>query len=324
MKALVVTNMYPTDAEPSFGSFVRDQVESVRRLDVEVEVLAFDGRGDWRAYGDAARGVRRLVSQGDFDVVHAHYGLTGVVALGQRTVPAVVTFHGSDTNLRWQAWVSWLVARLATPIFVSREGANRLGCARAAIIPAGVDTSLFRPRPAAQARAALGWSLEGRYVLLPGSRANPRKGSRLFDAVVREVRRRVPDVTAVSLEGYTRDAAVDVMNAVDVTLLTSNSEGSPVSIKESLACMTPVVSVPVGDLPELLADLPGCAVAPRDPVALADAVVGALDLGGDPELRQRAETYSLERVAARVVELYGSVRRNGPGSRPTKEPCTRY
>ena len=327
MKVLAVTNMYPTPSEPWFGSFVKDQIETLRELGVSVDVFHFDGRRDWRAYATAASIVRRLVSESDFDLLHAHYGLTGVVALGQRKVPTVVTFHGSDTGyVRWQAWVSWFVARLATPVFVSTDGARRLGCANAAVISAGVDTDLFRPRPAAEARAALGWSTEGRYVLLPGSRANPRKGSRLFDPVVREVRRRVPNVTPVSLEGFTRDEAVNVMNAVDVTLMTSDFEGSPVSIKESLACMTPVVSVRVGDLPELLAGLPGCAVVPRNPVALADAVLTAFECGRDPTLRRRAEHIHYDaqplvfwrcmdrRAGTETVELWSGNRQHRPAS----------
>lgn len=308
MRVLTVTNMYPTEAEPWFGSFVKDQIEAVRRLNVAVDVLNFDGRRDWRAYASAARSVRKLTATGDFDLVHAHYGLTGAVALGQRSVPTVVTFHGSDTGyVRWQAWLSWFVARLVTPVFVSKDGARRLGCANAAVIPAGVDVDFFQPQPKPDARAALGWPEQGRYVLLPGSRGDPRKGAHLFDAVVREVRRRVPDVTPVSLEGFTRDQVAVVMNAVDVTVMTSEFEGSPVSIKESLACMTPVVSVPVGDLPELLADLPGCAIAPREPVSLAEAVLAAFERGSDPALRRRAEQLSRRSIAERTVALYESV-----------------
>jgi teichuronic acid biosynthesis glycosyltransferase TuaC len=252
--------------------------------------------------------LRRVLRRGRFDLVHAHYGLTGVLALGQRSVPTVVTFHGSDTGyIKWQAWLSWFVARLATPIFVSRDGARRLGCEDSAVIPAGVDVEFFRPRQAAEARAALGWPDEGRLVLLPGARANPRKGVQLFDAVIRELRRRAPEVESVSLEGFSRAEVVDVMNAVDVTLMTSDFEGSPVSIKESLACMTPVVSVPVGDLPELVEGLPGCAVVPRDSSALAKAVLAAFETGRDPALRRRAELLSGRRVAERTVALYEGV-----------------
>jgi glycosyltransferase involved in cell wall biosynthesis len=302
--------MYPTESEPAAGSFVRDLVEDLRALHVGVEVLAFDGRKRKRAYAEAGLRLRRALRNGRFDLVHAHYGLTGFVALSNQRVPTVVTFHGSDTgnpNVRWQAWVSWFVARLAIPVFVSRDGARRLGCSNAAVIPAGVDVELFKPRPKAAARAALGWPERGRYVLLPGSRANPVKGARLFDAVVQEVRRRVPEVTPVSLEGFSREQVADVMNAVDVTLMTSDFEGSPVSIKESLACMTPAVATNVGDLADLLAGLPSCAVASRDPAALADAVMYAFERGSDPALRQRAERFSRRRVAERTIALYESV-----------------
>jgi glycosyltransferase involved in cell wall biosynthesis len=275
-----------------------------------VDVLAFDGRQERRQYAWASRSLRRALHDGRFDLVHAHYGLTGMVALTQRRVPTVVTFHGSDTGnprVMWQGWVSWVVARQATPVFVSRDGARRLGCPDAAVIPAGVDVNLFRPGRVDEARRSLGWPVCGRFVLLPGARADPVKGARLFDAVVEELRGQVSDLTAVSLEGFSREQVVDVMNAVDVTLMTSDFEGSPVAPKESLACMTPVVSVPVGDMAELLAELPGCAIAPRSPVALARAVLAAFERGGGEALRQRAEAFSSARMAEQVVDVYRRV-----------------
>lgn len=305
MRVLCLTNMYPTETEPWFGSFVRELVEDVRTLGVDVEVLAFDGRRRRRRYAEAAVMLRCALRRTRFDLVHAHYGLTGMVALAQRSVPTVVTFHGSETGyVRWQAWISWFVARRTTPVFVSRAGARLLGCPDAAVIPAGVDVDLFRPRPVVEARRSLGWPERGRFILLPGSRANPRKGAPLFDSVVQELRLHVPDLTAVSLEAFSREQVVDVMNAVDVTLMTSLFEGSPVAAKESLACMTPVVSVPVGDMPELLAGLPGCAVAPRSAGPLADAVLRAFERGGDTALRRRAEQFSAMRTAEQIVALY--------------------
>ena len=301
--------MYPMATDHS-GSFVRELVEDLRALGVSVDVLAFDGRKKKSRYAQAAFKLRRALRESRFDLVHAHYGLTGMVALAQRRVPTVVTFHGSDTGnprVRWQAWVSWVVARRATPVFVSRDAAQRLGCPNAAVIPAGVDVDLFRPRPAQEARRSLGWPVSGRFVLLPGARANPDKGAELFDSVVHELRRRGTGLAAVSLEGFAREQVVDVMNAVDVMLMTSVFEGSPVAPKESLACMTPVVSVPVGDMPNLLAGLPGCAIAPRDPVALADAVLAALESGGDRALRERAEAFSGARMAQQVVDVYRDV-----------------
>ena len=117
----------------------------------------------------------------------------------------------------------------------------------------------------------------------------------------------MPNLTAVSLEGFSREQVVDVMNAVDVTLMTSVFEGSPVSAKESLACTTPVVSVPVGDMPDLLDGLPGCAIVSRSPAVLADAVLAAFESGRDLALRRRAEQFSGARTAERIVALYRNV-----------------
>ena len=63
------------------------------------------------------------------------------------------------------------------------------------------------------------------------------------------------------------------MNAVDVTLMTSRLGGSPVAVRESLACETPVVSVAVGDVPEVLAGLSGCAVVQPRPDERARGVL---------------------------------------------------
>jgi glycosyltransferase involved in cell wall biosynthesis len=299
--------MFPTDAEPWFGSFVRDQVEALRRLGIVVEVLAFDGRRDVRSYAAAARSVRGLVATGRFDLVHAHYGLTGAVALAQRRVPVVTTFHGSDSGqIPWQRRVSWAVARLTSPIFVSAENAVRLGLPRAPIVPAGVDTQLFQPGDRRAARAELGWQPDGFYVLLPGARSNPVKGAELFERALDVLRRSHPEATGVSLEDRGRREVALVINAADVLLMTSLSEGSPVTVKEALACLTPVVSVPVGDVGSVVAGLPGCAVVPRVPRLLADAVMRARGIR-EPALRERALEFSYERVAARILEVYARV-----------------
>jgi glycosyltransferase involved in cell wall biosynthesis len=301
--------MFPTAAEPWFGSFVADQVEDLRALGFEMRVLKFDGRQDRLNYLRAAREVRSTIARDGFDLIHAHYCLSGVVALAQRTVPVVTTLHGSDFTgaVPWHAYVSWFVVRRSMPVFVSAEGARRLRCSRGAVIPVGVDTDLFAPRDRDEARDALGWATDRRYVLLPGSRRAPGKRADLFDAAVRSARRSAPSLEGVSLEGFSRREAALVMSATDVTLMTSDREGSPVAIKESLACMTPVVSVPVGDVPNLIAGLPGCAIAPRKPAALADAVLMALEAGRREELRHRAEQFSRSRVAERISAVYNAV-----------------
>jgi glycosyltransferase involved in cell wall biosynthesis len=94
------------------------------------------------------------------------------------------------------------------------------------------------------------------------------------------------------------------MNAADVTVVTSLWEGAPVGVKESLACQTPVVSVDVGDVSAVVDGLPGCAIVPRDPDALAKAVGKALHANRDPRLRESMHGYGRHPIAARVLEVY--------------------
>jgi glycosyltransferase involved in cell wall biosynthesis len=132
------------------------------------------------------------------------------------------------------------------------------------------------------------------------------KGADLFDAVIEQARTIVSDLQPIALEGYTRDQTMLVLNAADVVVMTSVHEGSPVAVREALACMTPVVSVDVGDVPEVLAGLPGCGIFPRDPQALARGIVEALGAPRSSALRSRAELYARPRVAERVAALYSA------------------
>jgi len=306
MRVLVVTNMFPTGAEPWFGSFVRDQVDDLRALDVDVDVHAFDGRTHVVEYARAPRRVRSRLRADGYDLVHAHYGLTGAACvLARPRVPLVTTFHGSDfAGPRWQRLVSTVVARRARSIVVSVEGREKLRAPNAWVVPMGVDTALFAPRDRSDARAALGWAGDARYALLAGSRRNPLKRADLFDAAVEAARRTEPDLEGVVLEGFDRDGVAAALNAADVLVVASDHEGSPLTVREALACATPVVSVAAGDVPEAIAGLPGCAVVERTPAALAAGIVASLAAGRDDALRRRAEESSRPVVARRIVEIY--------------------
>jgi glycosyltransferase involved in cell wall biosynthesis len=306
MRVLVVTNMYPTPTEPWLGCFVKEQLDDLVELGVELELVRFDGRSDTLAYLRASREVRSRLARGGFELVHAHYGLTGAsAALARPSVPLVTTFHGSDfAGPAWQRFVSTAVARRSTPIVVSAAGRTRLHAVAATVIPMGVNTALFRPDDRRAARRSLGWPEDGRYALLAGSRRNPVKGADLFDAAVREARAHIPELTGKTLEGFDRSEVALAFNAADVTVVASLSEGSPVTVRESLACETPVVSVDVGDVRSVIAALPGCAVVSRDPRSMADAIHNAILVPRDASLRLRAELSSRAAVAEQVLKVY--------------------
>lgn len=301
MRVLVLTNMWP-DSAGLFGTFVADQVDDLRAGGVETDVLSFDARRAKFRYATTALRLRGRLRADPPDLVHAHYGLTGAVAATQRRVPVVTTFHGSDAYIPWQRRISSVAARLTTPVCVSREIAGRLGRPGATILPMAVDTDRFRPLPRADARRELGLDPHRPLVLFPGARANPVKRYDLFRAALDRV-----DAAELVFEGYDRERAVLALNAADAVLMTSRHEGSPVTIREALACDTPVVSVAVGDVPDAIRGLPGCSIEPPDPQTLADALGRAREAERSGALRERALETSRPAVAARLRELYESL-----------------
>ena len=153
VRALVVTNMYPSPERPALGSFVRDQVEALRRRDdVEIELFAFDP--GLRRYPRAARELRRRYrGETRFDVVHAHFGLTAWPALAARRGPVVVTLHGNDLFHPRSRRIS-LARRCPSPPCPRPSRASSAGSSpargrarRVAVLPVGIDLERFRPHP---------------------------------------------------------------------------------------------------------------------------------------------------------------------------------
>lgn len=306
MRVLVVTNMYPSEARPALGGFVRDQVESLRAIEgLEVELFAFDGGGP-AAYGRAARELRRRHRRDRFDVVHAHYGLTGWVALALRGAPLVVTFHGTDLGHPRVGRLSRaLVPRLALPATVSAHLARtRLAGAgrsrRVAVLPCGIDLERFEPGDRRAARARLGLDPGGRYLLFP---ADPRRPEKRHDRAAELAAAAGAELLSYR-ETHPRDVP-DHVNAANAVVVTSDREGFGLAAIEALACDVPVVATDTGIAPLLLSGIEGALCAPFELGTWLEALRPHLE-AEDPRVpgRARAALFDRRRMAERVFCAY--------------------
>ena len=319
--ALVVTNMYPSAERPALGTFVADQVTCLRASGVKVELVHVDRAGHGRrAYRELAVAVRRAVAAAAPDLVHVAYG--GVMAevvtriVGDR--PVLVAFCGSDLlgarathgvarwSERYGVLASARAARRAAGITVkSRNLFDALPAGlgeRTWIVPDGVDLARFRPLDRRECRAALGLDRDATYVLFPAAPHRPEKRYALAAAAVA----RLDGVQLRTLGGVRHDDVPLWINAADAVLLTSLYEGSPNVVKEALACNVPLVSVDVGDVRERIEHVDGCFIAAAEPEALAAELGQALGCGRT-QGRERAEEVSLERINARLLDVYGAL-----------------
>jgi glycosyltransferase involved in cell wall biosynthesis len=307
LRALIVTNMYPSAAAPARGSFVRDQVEALGRLPgVEVEVFAFEPGGGF-PYPRAARALRRRYRDGEFDVVHAHFGLTAWSGLAIRGAPHVVTLHGTDLVVRRSRLVTLAAlpfVDLVAPVSESLAALlpPRLVDGKLAILPCGVATDRFQPIPRAEARARLGLDPHRRYLLFPASPDRPEKRFDRAQAVAGD--------HSLLVLGRVAPGEVPLwVNAADAVLVTSERESFGLSVLEALACDVPVLATDVGIAPEVLAGVRGTFHGAFSLPDWRRALQVMLE-DPDPRVEGRAvaERYSADRMAARVLEAWQELR----------------
>jgi glycosyltransferase involved in cell wall biosynthesis len=193
------------------------------------------------------------------------------------------------------------------------------------VIPCGIDLDRFKPMEQEASRQKLGWAPGTFHILFPANTGDPVKRPWLARAAVQALKEQGVKAELHLLSGV---AYADVplwINASDVLILTSLHEGSPMVVKEALACGVPVVSVDVGDVAERISGIEGCHLAKPEPGDLAlkllevwrrkqrvdsTTAIQALSIGYIAErLKGFYDEVLQEQVACRGVEMAGMTRR---------------
>ncbi len=252
-----------------FAPFILEQADALRKAGCEVEFFGIQGKG-LSGYLRNLKPLKQQIRRFRPDLIHAHYGLSGLLATLQHIVPVIITFHGSDLNapiVRPFSRLAMMRADWIIRVFggsPKRPNESLLPCG--VILPSGKEQ--LPPD-------VLG--VGKKHVLFAGSFSNPVKDA----ALAKEAVAPVDDVQLIELQGYSREQVYALMQACDALLLTSKSEGSPQVIKEAMACGLPIVSTNVGDVAERLKGLEGCFVAQsRRPEEITRLLLKTLDFNG--------------------------------------------
>ncbi|MFC3476446.1 glycosyltransferase family 4 protein [Halobacterium litoreum] len=294
--------------------FFKQQVDVLADRGVSETTLTVPGRREYddgdttaRTPLDYARFVPSVLkhSFGDYDLVHANYGLTAPHAVVQPNLPVVLSLWGTDLMGEY-GWVSKLCARFADAVVVMSPAMAAELDGDCRVIPHGVNLDRFRPEPQAAARAALDWDADARHVLFPYPRERTVKDYPRADQVVDRVRDRIDDVALHTPTGVPHEEMPTYMNAADALLVTSRREGSPNAVKEALACNLPVVSTDVGDVATRLDGVTHSRVCETDG-ELVDALATVLRAGERSNGREAAREVSVERTSQRLHDCYRDV-----------------
>lgn len=317
LRILVVTAMYPHPSRVGFGAFVMQQVEQIRALSHEVDVLHFPGYRSRLEYLKAAVEVCRRTRREHYDVVHAHYGVTGLAVLFRNGIPLVVSLHGSDALVGWhEPLISRIVCRLAdATIVASRKIADRIP---GEVIPCGVELSVFEPKSKAEARQRLKLKPQRKYILFPFDPDRVIKRFDLASGVVAKLARQGMDIELLTVSSVPNAEMPWYYNASDAMILCSDSEGSPTSVKEALACNLPIVSTDVGDVKEIVRGITGVEVVEQGAESLAAGLRRVLHgppgfvFDGRTAMKrygQRETTEAIVKVYLSAIERHKTMRR---------------
>ena len=340
MKILIIAS----DKGGRFAPFIEEQVVALEAHGVQIIRYGVTGHGIM-GYLRELPALRRLIRAERPDIVHAHYGLSGLLANLQRLVPVVTTYHGSDINLPHILRLSKIAMRLsAHNIFVSARSAslamgngqwamesnsqspiaNRLK-KRSTLLPCGVNLTDDQLLSRSEARQALGIADDAQIVLFAGAFDNAVKDAPLAQEAVmmiapnssndlkdfkdhKDLNEGAPILQ--ELRGFSRAEVNHWMCAANCLLLTSKTEGSPQVIKEAMACGCPIVSVDVGDVAERVSGVEGCyVVRTREPKDIAEALQKALAHVGKTNGRERIQEMGLsnDQVVERLMAIYQSL-----------------
>jgi glycosyltransferase involved in cell wall biosynthesis len=317
----------------------RDAVELAEQ---GVRTLALNQRGPFLITPRAWSRLYAVLAREPIDVLHAHMpraSVPGALMARAARVPVIIS-HEHGSALEGKAMRRLLdrqvVARLSTTMvavsdwdrhnLIRLEGIDpdRIVVVPNGIVPPVASTNdlgpeLSRPPGGALIGAVGRLYPEKGYADLIRAVALIRRQSRPVRCVIAGVgpeEDRLRELIAslgladVTLLGRRSDVH-EVISMLDVAVLPSRREGSPLAMLEYMAAAAPIVATSVGGVPELIDDgVHGLLVEPGEPAALAAGIQRLID---DPALAQRLgraardrqrQNYDLGVVVGRLEELY--------------------
>lgn len=276
---LMITTEWPTEQQPFDVPFLVQYANALINAGCIVKVFHFKGNGNPINYIKAWLKVRKDPFWETADILHAHWGQSAFLGLFSDK-PLIITYHGSDlegiVNKQGKysiygkilvTFSKWIAKKATYCLSVSEKLRSSLPASvQSEVIPMGVDLGLFRPLDKKKCRASLKMDPDKTIVLFIGNPTRSEKRYDLAESAVDLVKSSLPE-KSIELKivfNKPNSSMPYYLNAANLLLLTSAHEGSPVVIKEALACNLPIVATNVGDIRERIGHINGCYICEDD------------------------------------------------------------
>ncbi|MFY0631401.1 MAG: glycosyltransferase [Flavobacteriaceae bacterium] len=293
--------------------FIESQGESIKEEGVDLDYYLVYGRGV-RGYLKNIKLIRKQIIENKYDVVHAHYGLIGLLcALAFTKKPIVLSIMGSDAYGNFnekgerlkKSYIDMLLTQIAIffakHIIVKSENLlkyipKRKKCD---IVPNGVNFEIFAPDS--------NTLVNSNSILFLANENDSRKNYALLKESVKYIKSE--KVNVINPYPISHSEFPYYLNKCSVFVLTSYQEGSPNVIKEAMACNIPIVSTNVGDVEKIIMNTQGCYLTSFDPKEVAEKIDKAILFNKRTTGRNDIKHLNSKLVAKKIIEIYKSVNR---------------
>jgi len=318
LKILHVTNAYPYNENPIAGIFVKEQIDSLNKYLDKNDIYVINAKKNGRLdYLKALFILRKKVKE--YNIVHAHHIYVGfLLLLFNKKKNNILVSLMSDperktgsllTNFIYRTAYKYC-AKYAKGLIFKKEIPDTIQRGDVYYLPNGVNMELFVPCSKSVAKQKLGLDENKRYVLFVSAMNLHRKEKRYdrFQKVMNVLRTKygIQDLVELTMVNVDRELSPLYYNACELSLLVSDVEGSPNSVKESISCNTPVVSTDVGNVRTMIGELDACKVVSSfDVEEIAKAVYDVLNKEKF-DLRRQLDFLGLsqDNVAQKLNEIY--------------------
>ncbi|WP_461491693.1 glycosyltransferase [Pontibacter sp. HJ8] len=300
--------------------FIKAQGESLKKLGIDVEYFPIIGKGLW-GYVKAGFRLRNYLKNRSYDLIHAHFSLSGWAAvIGSGNTPVILSLMGDDAQgdyigvnkirfgSRFFMLSSFLIQPFVKAIISKSKNLEDYVYLKhkSFIIPNGVDTEVFKPIPESNPEK-VGLDTGKKYILFLGSKERIGKNYPLAQSAVSRLN--LPDVELINPYPIPHEEISSYLNSANLLVVPSFMEGSPNVVKEAMACNCPIVATNVGDIEWVIGDTEGCFTASFDAEDFAEKIMAALkfsELKGRTNGAQRIKELGLDSttIAKRLVEVY--------------------
>lgn len=316
--SLRVLAVIPGDEQGSSFIFAKRQVESIKAKNIAISTFYLSSRTNPLKVLKEIFRFKKFIKEFKPDIIHSHYGtVTAFIPAFFSNIPLVITLQGSDINRTpADGFLRDLVGRFLTQlaclkakkiICVSMRLKEKLWKKKKAVtIANGINLDHFELIGKAEARKNLDWNLNDKIVLFNAN--NPViKRLDLALLAIESVKQKIPEARLEILRGGIDPQKVPVyLNAADCLLICSDNEGSPLIVKEALACNLPVCGTDVGDVKERIENTMPVALVKQNEQDIAQGLIFLLtkNVRGNGRSILIEQELDDKMVADKIIKLY--------------------